>query len=139
MPESGVRISLAVTEWTQKLQLRPSLTGPTDGAAVVGFERGVDAVGGGAVADAAVHFPVGLAAAALTPGHLHRRIDGVTEAWIKCRSVAFLWHQTTEKEKFSLTEVHHFAADKQLIAGISTASKLPWFQSNMRQEAYSSQ
>lgn len=46
------------------------LTGPADGAAVVGFVGGVDAVGGGTVGDAAVHFPVGLAAAALTPGHL---------------------------------------------------------------------
>lgn len=47
-----------------------SLTGLTDGAAVVGFEGGVDAVGSGTVGDAAVHLPVGLAAAALTPGQL---------------------------------------------------------------------
>lgn len=52
------------------LQLWSSLTGLTDGAAVVGFEGGVDTVGRGTVGDAAVHLPVGLTAAALTPGHL---------------------------------------------------------------------
>lgn len=50
--------------------LRPSLTGPTDGAAVVGFVGGVDAVGSGTVGDAAVHLPVSLASTAFTPGHL---------------------------------------------------------------------
>lgn len=59
-----------MSAWGRELQLWPSLTGLTDGAAVVGFEGGVDAVGGGTVADAAVHLPVGLAAAALTPGQL---------------------------------------------------------------------
>lgn len=72
----------AASELVRQLQLWPSLTRPTDGAAVVGFEGGVHTVGGGAVGDAAVHFPVGLAATALTPGHLRRRTDGVTDAWM---------------------------------------------------------
>lgn len=52
-----------------------TLTGLTDGAAVVGLVGGVDAVGGGAVCNAAVHLSVGLAATSLTPGQLKHRVS----------------------------------------------------------------
>lgn len=72
-----------------ELQLR-RLTGLTDGAAVVGLEGGVDAVGGGAVGDAAVHLPVGLAAAALAPGHLRDAREGVNKyKWCEFEGFAF--------------------------------------------------
>lgn len=61
-----------------------TLTGLTDGAAVVGFVGGVDTVGGGAVGNRAVHLPVGLAATSLTPGQLQH-----TQRFYLCQAQAF--------------------------------------------------
>lgn len=72
------------TDGEMETQQWLTLTGLTDGAAVVGFVGGVDTVGGGAVGDSAVHLPVGLAATSLTPGQLQH-----TQRFYLCQPQAF--------------------------------------------------
>lgn len=70
-------------------QHRLSLTSLTDGAAVVGFVGGVDAVRGGTVGNAAVHLSVGLAATSLTPRQL-RHTNNLNFIYFKLLHVSVL-------------------------------------------------
>lgn len=47
-------------------------------------------------------------------------------------------HFKRDKDQFAKPGVDHFVTDEQLIAGISTARKLSWFLTNMRQETQTS-
>ena len=68
-------------------------TGLADRTALVGLEGGVDAVGGGAVGDGAVHLSVGLAATPLAAGQLahERRTHTHTYRSIKGHLDEGLW------------------------------------------------